>query len=212
MATVDIPGEQRVVLHNISWETYERLLNERGKRRYPRFTYDRGVLEIMSPVSLEHEESADNLRFLVRTLLEELGIDFRTAGSMSLKSREIEGGAEPDGCFYIQNEPGVRGQLRIDLSMDPPPDLAIEVDVTNPSLNKLLIYARFGLPEVWRHDGARLRIYVLRGDRYMESAESSVLPGVTADAMSELLEQSKLENARLWQRRVREWARRVAGS
>lgn len=202
MATVENPVEQTVILRNASWQTYERLLDER-QGRAPRLTYDRGALEIVSPISLEHEEPSGSICFVVRILLEELNIDFAAVGSMTLKREDIEGGIEPDASFYIQNEPRIRGKRELDLLVDPPPDLAIEVDITNPSLQKLPIYGRFGVPEVWRYDGATLDIHVLQGDRYVMSARSVVVRGVTADALSAILGRSKESGAAAWQRRVR---------
>ena len=209
MARVQTPQEQRVVLRTVSWGTYQRLLAEREDSA-PRFTYDRGALEIMSPLLPEHEEYSDTIRFLVRILARELGISVRSFGSMTLKREDVQGGAEPDGCFYIQSEPRIRGKRRPDLGVDPPPDLVIEVDLTNPSLDKLPVYARFGVPEVWRYDGQQLEIRLLEGGRYTESAESSVLRGMSADALSGLIEDSKGMESAAWEQRVREWARTVA--
>ena len=189
MATAQETQEQRILLRNASWGTYERLLEER-EGRTPRLTYDRGVLEIMSPLTLRHEEPGENIRLLIRAVAEERGVDLRAAGSMTLKREDIEAGVEPDSSFYIGSEPLVRGKEEVDLSTDPPPDLVIEVDITNSSLDKLPVYARFGVPEVWRYAGGKLEIRVLVGGRYAESAESLVLPGVRADELTRLLEES----------------------
>lgn len=209
MATVQSPEEQRVLLRNVDWATYERLLAEREKNPAPRFTYDKGRLEILSPLTLEHEECSDNVRFLVRLLAGEWGMDIRALGSMTLKREDIQGGVEPDGCFYIQSLKSVRGKRRIDPRMDPPPDLAIEIDITHPTLDKLPIYARFGVAEVWRYDGHRLDIYVLEGEQYSERAESAVLSGVTSSALDQLLTESQTLGSVEWERRVREWAREL---
>ncbi|MDQ3854832.1 MAG: Uma2 family endonuclease, partial [Chloroflexota bacterium] len=189
MTTAQAAQEARVVLRNVSWETYERLLAEREDST-PRFTYYRGELELMSPLLPEHEEHADNLRVIVRVLAEELGVGVRGFGSMTLRREDLQGGLEPDGCFYIASEPRIRGKTRPDLRFDPPPDLTIEVDITNPSLDKLPVYVRLGVPELWRHDGRRLTILVLTGDRYLESVESHALRGATADDISDLLGES----------------------
>ena len=126
---------------------------------------------------------------------------------MTLKREDIEAGVEPDSSFYIGIEPLIRGKEEVDLSTDPPPDLVIEVDITNSSLDKLPVYARFGVPEVWRYAGGKLEIRVLVGGRYAESAESLVLPGVRADELTRLLEESGRTGSVAWARRVREWAR-----
>ena len=207
MATVQGTQEQRIVLRNVEWATYERLLSGREENKSPRFTYDRRMLEIVSPLTLRHEEPSRNIEFLVRVVTNGLGINVRSSGSMTLKREDIEAGAEPDSSYYIGSEPLVRGKEEVDLAVDPPPDLVIEVDVTNPSLDKLPVYARFGVPEVWRYAGGKLAIRVLVGGRYAESAESLVLPGVRAGELTRLLEESTRIGSVAWARRVREWAR-----
>lgn len=212
MATLEETREQRVVLRHATWETYERLLDERGESRVPRFTYDRGVIEIMSPLSAEHEECIRNIEFMVRILSGELGLRLRTFGSMTLRRRDIAGGLESDGCFYVRSVESIRGKTRPDLDTDPPPDLAIEVDITNPSLDKLPIYARLGVPEIWRYDGKRVAILVLTDGAYAESVESQAFRGVTSEALSSLVRNIRLQDSDEWERQVRAWARSLPGS
>jgi Uma2 family endonuclease len=150
METIKSPAEHRVILHNTSWGTYERLMEERGESRVPRFTYDRGELEIMSP-STEHESIAYYIGLLVAVFAEEAGVDLYGAGSTTFDREDLGRGFEPDACFYVQNAERVRGKPRIDLRLDPQPDLVIEVDITSPSLDKFPIYARASIPEIWRH-------------------------------------------------------------
>jgi Uma2 family endonuclease len=145
--TVKSPPEQRTILHNISWETYQRLLADHADSSAPRFAYDRGTLEIMSPLA-EHEEPNRAIALLVEVVAEELGRDLRNLGSTTLKRADVRRGVEPDSCFYLQNEPRVRGKTDINLGLDPPPDLVVEIDITSPSLDKLPIYAELGVPEV----------------------------------------------------------------
>jgi len=206
METVKSPAEHRVILHNVSWGTYERLMDERGESRVPRFAYDRGELEIMSP-STEHESTAYFLELLVAVFSEEVGLDVYGVRSTTFKREDLERGFEPDASFYIRNEERVRGKPRIDLDSDPPPDLVIEVDITNPSLNKLPIYGRIGVREVWRHDGERVSIFVLREDEYAVVAESTVLPPLSGPVLSRLVAESRTLGSASWMRRVREWAR-----
>lgn len=164
-ATISPPqetGEQRIVLNHVSWDTYERLLSDHMDASAPRFTYDRGALEIMSP-STEHEELKENLAAIADALAEEWGIDFRRLGSTTFRKRDLEGGVEPDACFYLQNADRIRGKREIDLMSDLPPDLVIEVVITNPWLDKMAVYARPGVPEVWRNCGQNVRIFQLRG-------------------------------------------------
>lgn len=206
METVKSPAEQRVVLHNVGWETYERLLADNESSSAPRFTYDRGELEIMSP-SPEHEAYNRSIALLVELLAEELNIDVYDLGSTTFRREDLERGFEPDSCFYIQNEERVRGKDRIDMAVDPPPDLVIEIDITSPSINKLQIYARLGVPEVWRYDGRELKILVLKGMEYAEVGESVALPPLTDTVLTDFVEKSKSTRRTVWLKSVREWAR-----
>ena len=207
METIKSPAEHRVILHNTSWVTYERLLKERGDNSAPRFTYDRGELEIMSP-SPEHEKVNRRIAQLVLAVAEELGIEAEDLGSTTFRREDLERGFEPDSCFYIQNEEQVRGKDRIDLDVDPPPDLVIEIDITSPSFSKLPIYAQIGVPEVWRYDGERMTILVLEGSDYAETAESIVLPPVTSNVLTDFVEKSKTTRRTVWLQRVRNWTQK----
>jgi Uma2 family endonuclease len=203
--------EQRVIMTGVSWATYERLLADLKDSSSPRLTFDKGVLEVMSP-SAEHEESNRTISLLVEVVAEEIGIDVRSLGSTTFRREDLEQGFEPDSCFYVQNEARVRGKREIDLAVDPPPDLVVEVDITSPSLQKLPLYARVGVPEVWRYDGERMTIFRLAGDGYVTAEESAVLPGVTGRDLIRLLNESVGQRRTLWLRGVREWARSLAGS
>lgn len=210
MQVVKSPAEQRMLLRNVSWETYERLIAEREERRKPRFFYDSGVLELMSP-SGEHDVSSRLIALLVDMVAEELGIDVENAGSTTFKRENLERGFEPDECFYFsENAARVRelvrgtGDIVLDRG-DPPPDLVVEVDITNPSLNKLPIYASLGIPEVWRHDGDRLRVLRLTGEgEYAESTESGFLPAVTGERLTRLISDGLKLDRRTWRREVRD--------
>ena len=210
METVKSPAEQRVVLRNVSWETYESLLADHESSSAPRFTYDRGEMEIVSP-SPEHEAYNRSIALLVESAAEELGIDVYDLGSTTFRFEDLERGFEPDSCFYIQNEEQVRGKDRIDLTVDPPPDLVIEVDITSPSINKLPIYARLGIPEVWRYDGEELNILRLGDNGYVEVSESAALPGLKSTVLAGLIEQSKSLRRTVWLREVRRKTRELSG-
>jgi Uma2 family endonuclease len=207
METVNSPAEQRVVLHNIGWDTYERLLADHENNSAPRFTYDRGELEIMSP-SPEHEKFNRRIAQLVLAVAEELGIEAEDLGSTTFRREDLERGFEPDSCFYIQNEELVRGKDRIDPAVDPPPDLVIEIDITNPSFSKLPIYAQMGVPEVWRYDGERMTILTLEASDYAEITESIVLPPVTSGVLTDFVEKSNTTTRTVLLKRVREWVRK----
>ena len=210
MAKVLELPEQKVILQGISWETYERLLADNGDRPVPRLAYDRGVLEVMSP-SQEHEMLGHIIELVVEILAEELGIDLIGVGRTTFRREDLQRGFEPDGCFWVQNERRIRGKRQIDLMVDPPPDLVIEVDVTSPSLNKLPIYATIGVPEVWCHNGERVVILRLEGEAYVEISTSDALPPLTGAVLSGFVEASWTLGRTIWRRNVREWVRRHGG-
>lgn len=197
---------QRVVLRNVSWKTYLALLADHQESSAPRFAYDRGTLEIMSPLP-EHEEINRRLASVVENTAVEWRMSFRNLGSTTFKREDLGRGFEPDSCFYLQNADRVRHKAHIDLTVDPPPDLVIEVDMTRSSLDKLPIYAALGVPEVWRYDAKRLAILVLEAGVYQEREESLALPRVSAAALSALLRESQEMDPPDWILRVRDWAR-----
>lgn len=201
------PAEQRIVLHEISWETYESLLADHEGKSAPRFTYDRGKMEIMSP-SPAHERANRDLAMLVEMIFDGWGVDIANFGSTTYKREDIERGFEPDSCFYIENEPLVRDKDSLDLETDPPPDLVIEIDVTSFSLDKLPLYAAIGVPEVWRYEGTKLEILIHDGGSYRKSAESKCLAGFRADALADLMQKRKSLRRTEWLEKIREAARR----
>ena len=200
-----LPVEERFILHDVNWETYEQLLANYLDRSNPRFTYDRGVLEIMSPSS-EHEELTEIITQLVYILAEEWGLEYRNFGRTTFRHRDTEAGFEPVSCFYIQSVESISGVRRIDLSVHPPPDIVIEVEMTSPALKKLPVYARVSVPEVWRYDGKEVRIMLRQADDYLESEASKAIPRLTSSDVSQLVEQSKRMKRSVWIRAVRQWA------
>src|SRR5215210_4282302 len=207
MDTVKRPVEQRILLSNVSWETYERLLADHLDSSVPHFNYDRGMLEIMSP-NPEHEKINRTINLLVEIVAEEMGLDTENLGSTTFRREDLKRGFEPDTCFYVQNEERIRGKARLDLTVDPPPDLVIEIDITSPSLDKFPIYARIGVPEVWRYDGEKIAIFRLEGEGYVEVSESATLPPVSGEILSSFVEEGKVLGRTTWLRRVRDWARK----
>lgn len=176
------------ILHHVSWETVEKLIEETGEDRKARFYYLDGDLEIMPPLAF-HEGSNRFLDDLVRVLCDQLGLNMRKLGSTLLKTDEINRGCEPDSCYYIQNEPVIRGKVNIDLrDGDPPPDLVLEVDATSSSLPRLPIYASIGIPEVWRYDGKRLQYYQLQSDTYQIVETSPTFPNLPASVLVDFLQ------------------------
>jgi Uma2 family endonuclease len=199
------PSEPRVLLHGVSWKTYERLLDEHNESAGSRFTYDSGDLEIMT-LSLEHENPNRTLALLLELILVEWDVDFQLAGSNTFKSQELQKGFEPDTCFYITNATAVRGRKRLDLAVDPPPDLVIEIEVTQPLLPRLPIFAAVRVPEIWVWDHDAVRILRLDGGDYREAAQSGPLSPLTAEVITELLQRSAAMTSPAWARAVREWA------
>ena len=209
MSIVSSPAESRVVLTNISWATFEAILSETD-RRGNRFTYDRGVLEIMSP-SREHERLKRLLGRMVETVTEELNIPISSASATTLKSQMKQKGVEPDESYYLANESRVRGRDDLDLSVDPPPDLAIEVDITTSSIDQLGVYASLGVPEVWLCDGVKVQVYQLQGDgSYVRQARSPSFPFLPLSEVERLLEQRNTTDETTWIRRFRQWVRTLS--
>jgi Uma2 family endonuclease len=172
-------GEQRVVLHNISWETFDRLLAESGDHRNTRFYYLDGTLEIMSPLFI-HEGSNRFIERLICAATEVLEMNCRVAGSVTLREKPKQAGAEPDSSFYIQNESLVRHLTELDLKVDPPPDLVVEVDIISSSDRRMPIYARLGIPELWQYDGLTVQYYLLKDDEYEAVQISPTFPNLPA--------------------------------
>lgn len=208
MGTVLTLPEQRVLLRNVSWETYERLLSDHVDASTPRFTFDRGMLEIMSPSS-EHEKCKETLTLLVEILAEGLGVDIENLGSTTFKRSQLERGFEADVCFYVQNAEGMHGKMHIDPAVDPAPDLVIEVEITAPALNKLPIYADFRVPEIWRYDGRRLVILQLAGGEYTERETSLAFPHASAAELARLAQLGVQLRRTEWLRELRNWVREL---
>ena len=207
MTATLIPSQSSgILLNKISWTTYESLLNELAQQRGIRLTYDRGNLEIMTP-SAPHEKSGELLGNFVEVLTDELNVDICSMGSLTCKCQHLERGLEPDKCYYIQNEDVVWNKEQIDLNEDPPPDLAIEIDITSSSIERLELYASLGVPEVWRYDGKRLIIYQLEGNEYAECEVSPTFPFLSKSEMLRFLELKKTTKEKALLRLFREWVK-----
>jgi Uma2 family endonuclease len=198
--------QSSALLYNVSWQTYECLTKDYADRSSPRLTYDRGTLEIMSPLIL-HEETNRTVARIVETVLEEWGIDYNNYGSTTFRREDAAKGVEPDTCFYIQNVGRLKGKRQADLSAgDPPPDLVIEIDDTNPSLAKLPIFAAFGVPEVWRISGDTVVIHRLVAAVYEMTPRSVALTNLSGSVLSGFLARSRMATRLEWINAVRGWA------
>jgi Uma2 family endonuclease len=180
------PAGRSVLLSGIRWDTYESLLCDL-RDRPTRLTYDRGELEIMAP-SFNHERCKRQLGRVVETVADETGQRYISGGSTTFRRADLERGLEPDDCFYLVNVQWVLGKSEIDLRTDPPPDLALEIDITASSLDRLAIYAALGIPEVWRFDGSNLQVLCLSAaGEYQAAATSRAFPALDLKALESFL-------------------------
>lgn len=182
---IELRAGSQISIHNLSWQDFEQILSTEEKRN-TRMTYYRGTLEIMSPLAL-HERPHRIIADIVKTILEIQERDWEDFGSTTFKRPDIAG-VEPDTCFYIQNSNLVRDCINMDLSIYPPPDLAIESDVT--SKTALSAYESIQIPEVWIYSNQKLTIHILQdngtyteGDRYIETSNSLVFPNLFIPAL-----------------------------
>ncbi|OCR01080.1 hypothetical protein BCD67_17040 [Oscillatoriales cyanobacterium USR001] len=168
------PG-QKVTLQPVSWQGFEGILTELGEHRKSRIAYALGILEIIVPLP-EHERSKVLIADLVKALLKVQKRSWEPLGSTTFKRVGMAAGIEPDDCFYIQNYQAVIGKERLDLSVDPPPDLAIETDLT--SKTEVDAYLALGVPELWVYAEGKLTVNVLHEGEYVVSETSTIFPSI----------------------------------
>ena len=196
------PGQQ-LLLQDISWSDFESILEDLGEHRSSRISYSNGVMEIMVPLP-EHEKHKEIIGEIVRILLDRLEIDFEGLGSTTFKNLPMAQAVEADTCFYIKNYRAVIGKDRLDLTIDPPPDLAIEIDITNRT--RLDNYLLLKVPELWRYTRSGLQIYLLQGDRYTESLTSPNFPGIPiVELIETYVKQAQTEGRSKAIRALRAW-------
>jgi Uma2 family endonuclease len=204
----------RLLLRGVEWSTYTLLLRAFAEQPGVRLTYDRGTLEIMSPL-YRHDHDAELLGQLARVMTEELGLTLAAGGSVTLRLRKKRRGIEPDRCYWIANEPRIRGKDTINLRIDPPPDLAIEVDVTHSSLNRVSIYGTLGVPELWRLRNRVVTVHALGADgHYTQRSDSPTFAavGLTAADLMHFLTMRNTQDDNAISRQFRAWVRqRIAG-
>jgi Uma2 family endonuclease len=200
-----IPFGHQLLIKDISWSGYKNILAELGENRSARVSYSQGMLEIMAPLP-EHEVAKVIIGDFVKALLEEFDLEFCSLGSTTFNREIMDAGVEPDDCFYIQNEAAVRGKDRIDLTVDPPPDLAIEIDITSRTwFNN---YQVLGVPELWRWNGIKLEINVLIDGKYVKSFNSCIFPNLPiAQVIPEFLIRSKTDGRNAAMKVFRAWVR-----
>jgi Uma2 family endonuclease len=178
------------VFDNVAWADYEAMLRIVGDRPI-RLTYDRGVLTIMSPLR-KHDGEKKLLGLMIETLANDLDIPYEMLGSTTWKREDLLKGIEADECYYFENALKLVPNQEIDLKVAPPPDLAVEVDVTSESIDRLRIYASLGVREVWRYRQGVLEIWVLGSERSLEkSTVSRNFPFLDMNKFVEFLHLSK---------------------
>lgn len=198
------PG-QRVQLQGVNWNEFVAILDELGDKRPCRIAYSDGILEIRMPLP-EHEIDKELIGDMVKILLEELDIDNECFGSTTFKRQDVAKGIEPDQCFYIQNHAVMIGKRRVDLTIDPPPDLAIEVDVT--SKTGIDVYQALGVRELWRFEDGQLRISLLQNGHYQDASFSPHFPNFPIiDGVVQFLKQSQTEGRSQTLKAFRQWVR-----
>ncbi len=183
------PGQQ-LLLEDVSWQQFENILAELGEHRAAKISYSHGFLEIMVPWP-EHEKAKEIIGDLVKILLNKRSINYDALGSTTLKSEKMTQGVEPDACFYIQNQAAIIGKNRLNLTVDPPPDLAIEIDLT--SRTQLENYQILGVPELWRYGKQGLQINILQAGKYVESNFSPIFPDISIiELVNQYVQQSQV--------------------
>ncbi len=154
-----------------------------------------------------HETFKKLIGRLIKAATEELDLEIRSLGSRTCDREDLKSGLEPDQCYYIQNEPKVHGIEQIDLTQLPPPDLAVEIDITSSSLNRFAIYQALEVPEIWRYDGNCLNIYVLQDDQYVNQFNSRALPLLTAAELLRFLTPNQALGENTLVKQFRQWMR-----
>lgn len=187
------PPGSRIMMPDVPWEEYEHLLTQLPDNAQFRLSYDQGTLEIMT-LSPRHENIKTLFSHILLVLVEALGLKIISLGSTTFTMPDTVRGTEPDDCFYIRRAEMIEGKDTIDLTVDPGPDLVVEVDITHPSLDKFPIYAGLNVLEVWRHDGERVTFYRLTGDEYQIIQSSDLFPFLPAPTLTEFLQQGKFRD------------------
>lgn len=190
-------GEQSLevtnrVIRNVSWEAYEAILEVFGDRRF-RHTYADGTLEMMSPTE-EHEWLTSFLGQLVAIVAYEFNLPIKSVGATTRRKRKKSRGLEPDESFFVQHEQAVRGRRSRSSTKGPPPDLAIEVEITHKEVDRLDAYEKLGVPEVWRYRDDVIEFFLLQATGgYLPIPRSVALPLIQSSQLTELL--SRLDSA-----------------
>jgi Uma2 family endonuclease len=195
-------SDQRFILYNADWQLYDSLLRDMNDR-HVFITYNRGRLELMSP-SWKHEKRGRRLGLLIWHIADFLNLPIEGGGATTFRRKDMDQGLEPDQCFYVKNAASVRGMDDIDLELLPPPDLAIEIEISRRVLDRIGIYANLKVPELWRDDGARVRFFHLGADgEYREAQRRISFPSVPLAMINELLDIGSQMDEVTWGHEIR---------
>ncbi len=203
-AILSLPPGASLQLQDVSWEEYQRLLDGLDERPRFKMTYNFGELHIMTK-TFRHESFASLFSPLILVLCEELDIEMIGGGTTTLSSENTETGAEGDDCYYFDHLEEIGAKDRLDLTVDPPPNILVEVDVTNPSIKKFPTYATLRIPEIWHFDGTVVKFHQLHETGYQEVAQSLRFPFLSADVLPQFLQIGKKEGTMKMMKAFRTW-------
>lgn len=201
--------DQRVLLSNVSWDLFRRIVAENEDRRVPQLTYGAGVLELMTP-SRRHESIARILQALVDRLADVWELDLVDTGSTTLQDMLLMKGVEPDSAHFIQHAAEAHRDRSSPFPGGFPPDLIVEVEVTHPLVERLPIFATMGVPEIWHATVDGIAILTLQSGRYERAGASLAFPLLTAAKLAEFLAMEQSLTRREWSNAVKTWAADVA--
>ncbi len=193
----------RVLITDVSWNEYERFLDDFEERAGWRLAYDGGKLEIMPPTP-EHEEYGFSFHNFVLAYCDKFEIELEGRKSATFKRKFLAKGVEPDECYYVQSAEKIAGR-KLPSENFPVPDVAVEVDVTTQSLDKFPIYVALGVPELWLYDGDDLTFYELVGESYRQIANSVALPQLSSEKLAEFLKISREKSQTFALKSFRRW-------
>jgi len=199
---------QRLVLHDVSWQSYKDICAALPEK-YLHLTYDRGTLEFMV-LGTAHERYKSLLGLLIFVLAEELKRVIGSFGSFTHQREDLLRGMEPDQCYYLANFVKVRKKKQIDLSKDPPPDLAVEIEISRSLVDRMGIYQVLQIPEIWRFDGKRLTVHVLKNGVYEVRKRSPAFPEIDVGKLVRFLELGFKNGDLAMVQAFRPWVRRQA--
>lgn len=188
-----LPSDAHLRFFGRSWADYENLLEAAPEASGLRINYTEGILEIMT-LSSEHESYVRLLERMIGNFIVRRRVEILSFGSATIKKSRLMQGAEPDACFYVQTAAQIGNRIQLDFSVDPPPDVVVEIDLHHESTYKIPIYAALGVSEIWRYDGEKLEILKLTGGEYIQKDRSDALPILSAAVLTDFLNRTRTES------------------